>query len=210
MSPIVDLTHPIADGTPAYPGDPGVTLETFHEVTEAGYHVGLFTSGTHVGTHVDVPRHVSDDGLTSERVDLSRCVGAARVVDVPNCGAGGIISAETAELGVVQAGDRILFRTGWASHWGAADYFTDFPDLDLALARELAAAGVVLVGLEQPSVHRTQHLEVHRALLDSEVLIVEGLANLELLPERVMLACLPLPIVGGDGGPCRAVAWELG
>lgn len=206
---IVDLTHPIADGTPAYPGDPGVTLETCHDLDEAGYHVGVFTSGTHVGTHVDVPRHVSADGITSERIDLSRCVGPARVVDVRDCGAGGTISFENADLGDLQAGERVLFRTGWASHWGAEDYFTDFPDLDLALARALAAADVALVGFEQPSVHRTLHLEVHRTLLEREILIVEGLKNLDKLTERVMLACLPLPIVGGDGGPCRAVAWEL-
>jgi kynurenine formamidase len=207
---IVDLTHPIADGTPAYPGDPGVTLSTYHDLGEAGYHVGLFSSGTHVGTHVDVPRHVDANGITTERVDLAKCVGPARVVDVVDCGPGGVISEETADVGDVGAGDRLLFRTGWAAHWGADDYFTDFPDLDLDLARKLAAAGVALVGLEQPSVHRTKHLEVHRALLDREVLIVEGLANLDRVGDGVMLACLPLPIVGGDGGPCRAVAWELG
>ncbi|HEY8646165.1 MAG TPA: cyclase family protein [Gaiellaceae bacterium] len=209
---IVDLTHPLADGAAAYPGDPGVTLSTFHEVSEAGYHVGLLQTGTHVGTHVDAPRHVDDAGIGVDRVDLRRCIGTARVIDVPGCGAGGVISAETAslELGSLRAGDRILFRTGWAEHYGRDDYFTDFPDLDLELARALAAADVALVGLEQPSVHRSLHLEVHKTLLERDVLIVEGLANLDRLPAgEVYLACLPLPFIDGDGAPCRAVAWEI-
>jgi kynurenine formamidase len=39
-----------------------------------------------------------------------------------------------------------------------------------------------------------------------EVVIVEGLTNLEKLPERFTFAGFPLNIEGRDGSPIRAVA----
>ena len=45
-------------------------------------------------------------------------------------------------------------------------------------------------------------------LLDKgvEIVIVEGLTNLEQLPERFTFAAFPLNIKGRDGSPIRAVA----
>jgi kynurenine formamidase len=202
---IVDLTHPLRDGLDVYPGDPGVSLKTFREVADGGYHLSLLTTGLHIGTHLDAPRHVFDEGAGVDRLDLRRLVGPARVVDV----AGETIAASSVDLDLdgLEPGARLLFRTGWSSRFGTPDYFGHYPDLDLELARELVAREVALVGLEQPSVHGTLHREVHEVLLEREVAIVEGLANLDRLPREVFLACLPLPFAGADGSPCRAVAW---
>ena len=54
----------------------------------------------------------------------------------------------------------------------------------------------------------TQWKEVHHALLqqDVEIVIVEGLTNLDQLPERFTFAGFPLNIKGRDGSPIRAVA----
>lgn len=48
---------------------------------------------------------------------------------------------------------------------------------------------------------------VHRAFLEKEVVIVEGLFNLNQIPqEEFTIMALPLPIKDGDGSPCRVVA----
>jgi kynurenine formamidase len=39
-----------------------------------------------------------------------------------------------------------------------------------------------------------------------EMILVEGLTHLELLPERFILVAFPLNIKGRDGSPIRAVA----
>lgn len=207
---LVDLTHPLADGDEAYPGDPGVSYETVHRVEEGGYHVTLIKMGSHVGTHLDAPRHIDDRGLTVERLELAKCIGPARVVDADLSASGAITRANIdLDPAALTGGDRILFRTGWAKERRGNRFFSEFPDLDLGLARILADRGVVLVGLEQPSVHKTLHKEVHRTLLDKEVVLVEALANLDQLTSKeVFLMCLPLPHVGLDGGEVRAVAWE--
>jgi arylformamidase len=46
----------------------------------------------------------------------------------------------------------------------------------------------------------------HRELLGAGVVIIEGLAALAVLPERVWLIALPLRLVGLDGSPCRVIA----
>jgi kynurenine formamidase len=49
---------------------------------------------------------------------------------------------------------------------------------------------------------------VHDVLLGNDVLIVEQLTNLHLIAGRRVRVCfLPLPFVGLDGSPVRAMAW---
>ena len=54
----------------------------------------------------------------------------------------------------------------------------------------------------------TNWKECHLILLapDVEIVIVEGLNNLEQLPKHFRLIALPLNIKGRDGSPIRAVA----
>jgi kynurenine formamidase len=66
--------------------------------------------------------------------------------------------------------------------------------------------------VEPPSVADVSNLQevtrVHRILLGSGVTIVEGLTNLELLRDgEAWFMAAPLPVVGGDGCPCRAFAF---
>ena len=49
--------------------------------------------------------------------------------------------------------------------------------------------------------------DVHQTLFNGNVLIVEGLANLDRLPtDEVQFIGLPLRVVDGDGTPIRAIA----
>jgi kynurenine formamidase len=75
-------------------------------------------------------------------------------------------------------------------------------------AELLIAAGAGLVGTDAPSLDAEPH-PVHRLLLKQDVLIAENLRGLARLgPGPVTCAFLPLPVVGTDGAPMRAVAWR--
>ena len=51
--------------------------------------------------------------------------------------------------------------------------------------------------------------EVHQTLFRGDVVIVEGLANLDQIEKpEVDFVALPLKIVDGDGCPVRAIAME--
>ena len=71
-----------------------------------------------------------------------------------------------------------------------------------------------MIGVEPPSVADVNNMaeltEVHQTLFRGNVMIVEGLANLDqLTTDEVEFIALPLRIVGGDGCPVRAIAIEL-
>jgi arylformamidase len=200
---LVDLTVPITVGMPAHPVHFGPSVEPYARHADDGYRATRITLSSHLGTHVDAPSHFVGDGATLEDVRIEDLVGPAEVVrlhglaprqelmpeDVPPSGA-----------------TRILLHTGWAAATGYAPrYFTEYPSISAELARELVARGVVLVGLDTPSVDHDPG-ETHHILLGAGMVIVENLAGLERIPDLIDLIVLPLPIVGGDGCPARAIA----
>ena len=67
--------------------------------------------------------------------------------------------------------------------------------------------------MEPPSIADVLDLDevtkIHQILLGGDIIIVEGLTNLEALKrEMVKLIALPLKIKNGDGAPARVIAIE--
>jgi kynurenine formamidase len=143
---------------------------------------------------------------------LERFYGPASLVDLAP---GSYLAAKTPiTLGMLlphadkfQPGAKVIYRTGWDRAFGTPECFTDFPSLSLEAAQWIASRRISLLGMDTltPS---TEWKEVHLALLhkDVEIVIVEGLTNLDRLPERFTFMGFPLNIQGRDGSPIRAVA----
>ena len=69
--------------------------------------------------------------------------------------------------------------------------------------------GIATLGLDLPGVNPTEWEKVHKIFLGREIVIVEGLTNLDAIrDEEVFFIALPLKIKGRDGSPVRAVAIE--
>lgn len=208
---IVDLTHKLSDGTLSYPGDPPVEFKQHGRLEEIGYNITQVSFGVHAGTHLDVPCHCIGDGCTVECVDLARCIGPAHLVRLPDKGPGSSITVEDlqADADWIVSGSRILLRTGWSKHFGTEQFYRDFPAIEAETAEWLAERGVILLGVEQPSVHPTDHLRVHRILLSSGVILVESMANLDRIEMNdFRIVVLPMNLDVVDGSPVRAVAIE--
>jgi kynurenine formamidase len=205
-------THTIDLTLTAYHGMRGVEIFPNTSIEQEGFNTTQLKLYSHAGTHADAPRHFLQDGRTLEHVDLNKCVGPALVIDVSHKQPNSLITV--ADLGERAAqigpGTRVLLYTGWDQHAALPDYRTSFPRIARELARWLVERGVWLVGMEMPSVaslqDRQELTEVHQILLRGEVVIVECLINLRLLPPEVFFIALPLKIQGGDGSPVRAVA----
>jgi arylformamidase len=200
---LVDLTVPIRIGMAHHPVHlpPEITPYLHHQ--QDGYRATKITVSSHLGTHVDAPSHFLRDGATLETLDLDDLIGPADVIRL----------APVAPRYELRPGDlpdtgarRLLLHTGWAREAGDDPrYFTQYPTISVALAEQLVERGVRLVGLDTPSVDYDPGA-THGVLLGVGIVIVENLVNLDKIPDRVDLAVLPLPIVGGDGCPARAVA----
>jgi len=209
MKRIVDLTLPLTAVVR------GVEIEPAMRMPADAWNATRLKLYSHCGTHMDAPRHFLPDGSGIDRIALEACIGSARVVDLTPVAPAERITIN--RLGPwrdrIAAGDRVLLRTDWSHRHATAEYRDRLPRIDLELARWLVERGVLLIGVEPPSVadvHNPDELTaVHRVLLEAGVVIVEGLCNLDQLRfETVELIALPLSLPGGDGSPIRAVAIE--
>ena len=103
----------------------------------------------------------------------------------------------------------MLLRTGT---FPDPEHFNeDFAALSVGLVESLHEQGVVLVGLDTPSVDLfdSKELPAHQACLARDIALLEGLVLSE-VPEGIYeLIALPLRLEGFDASPVRAILREL-
>src|SRR5512134_897176 len=81
MSKIIDVTVPLSDELPTYPGDPPFQRELVQRIDRGdAANVSRLSLGAHAGTHVDAPYHFLADGDTVDALPLEILLGKARVV----------------------------------------------------------------------------------------------------------------------------------
>lgn len=187
---------------------------------------GHFTISDHSATHVDFPVHAIPGAAALEDVDITRLIGEAVVLDLSRLGPDHGFTGEDFESAApaVEAGDIVLIYSGFqeASRTQRVHQTYLAPDG----AQWLVDRGVHAVGCEPAGIEHvpdgllvhdwynvdTEHpppWPAHEILLRNDVLIIEGLANLDRIRgERVHFAALPALIPGLTGCPVRAVAWR--
>ena len=224
-SRVVDLTHTLGEGIPSFPTHPKFSRNGWPSHDDPA-ELNQLVLSDHSGTHVDAPAHfvpgVDDPRRVSiENVSIDAFVGPAvrlRLGPFESTGvaitASEIIDWESAH-GAIQRGDIVLFDFGWGkAHWAPVPrgfaHAIGWPGLARDAAELLVARGAKAVGTDclsvDPAGASGGDLAAHYTLLPSGVLILENLANLDLLPDRCFLIALPLPIAGGTGSPVRAIA----
>jgi arylformamidase len=204
----VDLSHPMRNGQPSFPGDPVLNLAAHSTIENQRCNVTQISMGSHQGTHLDAQFHFVRDGRRIDEMPLDWFYGPATLLRIPKPPCGEITVADLKPFErVLRPGSRIIYETGWHRHFGLSDYFTDFPSLTQEAAFYLANSRIRLLGMDTPTPSR-DYYEVHHMLLhqDVEAVIVESLANLDVLPDQFLFIGFPLHIQGGDGSPIRAVA----
>ena len=209
---LIDLSHPIEHGQLNFPFDPKPSVVVHNTVASIGYNITQVSLSTHQGTHLDAPFHFFDDGNAVDQLDLAKLYGEARLVDFAPGTALAPQTPLTLEMftrheAVFQPGARVIYRTGWDRMFGRPEFFSKFPTVTLDAARWIASRGIALLGMDTPT-PSVDWMECHHLLLGNgvEIVIVEGLANLERLPPVFTFIGFPLNIKGRDGSPIRAVA----
>jgi arylformamidase len=207
MPRLYDITPPVTGRLAVWPGDTPPTREVLCDLRR-GDTVTLSTlhATVHLGAHADAPSHYGIDGPAIDARDLDFYLGACQVVRVA-VPRGGRVTPELLPEPVQAA--RVLLAT---STFPDPDRFNeDFAALTSELVEHLHEQGVVLVGVDTPSVDRfdSKDLPVHRTFLKHDMAILEGLV-LDGVPAGVYeLIALPLRLVGFDASPVRAVLRSL-
>lgn len=208
--PIYDVTVPLSNELPTYPGDPGIQIGDASSLANGdSANVSVLNFGAHTGTHVDAPAHFIDGGSTVESIPLDALIGEAVVVEVPEDHL--VVDEAFVTANVAPGTERVLFKTRNSAFWSETppQFHKDFTHLNLQAATWLRDQGAKLIGIDYLSIERFKsgNHEVHLALLSKGVVILEGL-NLGNVPAgRYELICLPLRLRSslGDGAPARAV-----
>lgn len=203
MNPLIDITRPLHNGTPEWPGDTPVAFDFVARIADGdAVNVGRLTVSPHNGTHADAPYHYHDQGIPIDEVPLDTYVGPARVVDVR--GWETITIEQLDALGAASA-ERLLLRSG---AWTSPDTFPEtWPLMQPNVPAWLVTRGVKLIGLDAPSVDEltSKDLPIHLACSAAGLFIMENLLLDHVEPGDYELIALPLRLRGADGSPVRAV-----
>lgn len=204
---ILDISVPISQDMPTYPGDPAVSIEHVSEIAKgARSNVSRISFGNHTGTHLDPPIHFIPNGKTVDQLDLDVLYGPAHVVDMTHVEKA-ITAQDLEHAKMPQRAIRLLFKTRNSLLWGRPGFQKDYIAFAWDAAQWLVDRGVKLVGIDYLSaeVFGASEPRTHRILLGAGVIIVEGLDLSHIAPGNYTLACLPLKIRDGDGAPARAI-----
>jgi arylformamidase len=206
---IIDLTMSITDGMTAYPGEPTAHFEPFTTIASDNVAMATVHLFSQIGTHIDAPAHFVADGHSVDQLNLQHCIGPAAIVRLGHLLPGSRITRETlaAHRSILADNSRIILQTGWYEHAGSGQYFDNWPTFSYDAVEYLVDHQLAFLGLDTPSPgNDTSNITLHQALFRNEIALVECLVNTNLLPDRFELICLPLPLVGLDGSPVRAIA----
>ena len=212
INAIIDLSVPLENDMPVYPGDPTPDFKATRTLEEHGVLVTKMQLGTHTGSHMDAPLHFIEGGESIDELDLKKIVTEAIVLDLSNKEMGSAITIEDLEKfsDLIRKGDGILLFTGTSKLWGDESILRNFTYIDPNAARWLVDKKVSIVGIDCLSVEKynADAPETHKTLLSAGIPLIETLSsNLEKIAgERVLLIALPLKIKGRDAAPARVIA----
>jgi arylformamidase len=208
--PVYDLTVPIFNGLPTWPGDPAVEIGDYRSLSAGdGANVTMLNLGAHTATHVDAPAHFIEGAAKVESLDLAVLIGEAEVVAVPEDRHA--IDEEFVLAHCSLGAKRIIFKTRNSAFWSESklQFHEDYTYLDLKAAQTLVQRGLKLVGIDYLSIEKfsSPKNETHLALLSHGVIILEGLNLSDVPAGKYELICLPLRLRTnlGDGAPARVV-----
>jgi arylformamidase len=203
MSDLIDISPLISPRIAVWPGDKGFGRKVLMSIAK-GDNIDLSRLKTtvHLGSHADAPSHYRGGAATMHEVPLETYYGPCQVISVAVAPGARILPKDlSAEI----TASRVLLLTG--SSPDPEKFNEDFASLSPELVEFLAARGVVLIGIDTPSVDpfTSKGLEAHQALADHGVLNLEGLVLSGVTPGEYTLIALPLRIEGADASPVRAV-----
>ncbi len=207
MGKLYDLSRLMSSQLACWPGDTPFALAwTMRQSEGDSVNVGRLTMSVHTGAHTDAPFHCDVGGATIDEVPLSVYLGPVRLIDVR--GKQRIDAASLAKSDL-SGTPRVLLRTdGWTN---SQRFPQSIPVMEATVPAYLREQGVVLVGLDVPSVDplESKQLPIHRALGAAGIHILEGLDLREPPPGVYELIALPLRLQGADGSPVRAILREI-
>jgi arylformamidase len=171
------------------------------------------TLSSHMGTHVEFPRHHWEPGADGADFPLANLIGDMVVLDFSHKAHREAISLEELQAHAprLRQGDIIFIHTGMdrlfrTERWDEQPYLTEEAMAWLLETFHPRVVGTDASGFEVPG---TDYQPNHLRMFQSGTAMVESATNLAAIGEdRVVCFILPLPIEKIDACPVRIVAFR--
>ncbi|MEG3850929.1 cyclase family protein [Microcoleus sp. herbarium19] len=224
---IIDLTHPIHPNIPIWPGDPATEFETVSQIEKDGYFLRKFSMGEHSGTHINAPNSFYAAGASIDSYAPQSLVCPAIAIDIREQSLANpdytltiddILNWERQHK-FIEPGNLVLLYTGWQEKWDDERAFFNsdeigichFPGFGKAVTqfllkeRSIAGIGTDTHGVDTG---RDQSFAVNKLILEKQGIVLENLANLDLLPAAdITLVIGIMRLLGGSGSPVSVLAF---
>jgi arylformamidase len=206
---IWDISAPVAEGAPVFPGDTPYRQRWAAQIGPGcPVNVSEITLSPHVGAHADAPLHYDPAGAPIGQVDLAPYLGPCRVIHA--IGAGPLIQWQHLAHALQATPARVLVRTYLRAPVDRWD--PELPAFAADTVERLADQGVLLVGIDSASIDpaASKTLPSHQVIRRRGLRVLENLV-LDDVPEGdYELIALPLKLMSADASPVRAVLRALG
>ena len=224
---IIDLTHPIHPNIPIWPGDPATEFETVSQIEKDGYFLRKFSMGEHSGTHINAPSSFYTGGASIDSYSPQSLVSPAIAIDIReqsltnpdySLTIDDILNWERQHK-LIEPGNLVLLYTGWQAKWDDERAFFNRDDREIChfpgfgkaatqfLLEERSIAGI---GTDTHGVDpgQDESFAVNKLILEKQRIVLENLANLDLLPAAdFTLAIGIIRLLGGSGSPVSVLAF---
>ncbi|MGD8998596.1 MAG: cyclase family protein [Anaerolineae bacterium] len=198
---LIDVSMPIVAGSVFRRGTPPVEIATrqFYHQSEGEYQTVMLSLPAHTATHVDLV-------FRERRIAPERMIGPGKLLDVTGAAGHQIQLSDVKGQAAIQPGDFVFFRTDW-SDFAGTDRYHEHPELSVEVVHWLASKEINAVGIDASGLGRDRrHGDYDRLLADSDVFVIENLANLRAVPTgEFTVYCLPLSIESIDAIPARVL-----
>lgn len=173
----------------------------------------------HVGTHIEVPYHVVEEGNDLAAVPLEQLCGEGIILDLTAVEPGANVTLSAIQkaaddAGGIENGDIVFCRFDFDKHYDKperprAPSFTA-EGIQWLVDQGMKMMGVDTGGIELPSSDpRAPKQHNHHLLMDKGIPLIENLAHLDQLSKsRVTIFAFPVGIQKLDSFPLRVVALE--
>lgn len=204
---VFDISPPLSDKIAVFPGD--IPFQRAIQMDfKNGDHllVSSLNFSVHIGAHVDAPNHYSSKGVGIDQRSLHYYFGTCQIIDVSPVLAPKKLNVSSQSLeGKEILAPRILLKTGTFTNPNT--WKNDFSFFDPKLITALSKLGVILVGIDTPSIDfsKSKKLPAHQTVQKNNMAILEGI-DLRNVDEGIYhLIALPLRLIDLDASPVRAI-----
>ncbi|MFT7461227.1 MAG: kynurenine formamidase [Planctomycetota bacterium] len=224
-SKAVDLTQPLYNGMPFWPGTEPIKIERLADYDQ-GYRMHKFTMWENIGTHVDSPSHFAagKGKRTIDQLPLDQLIVPIVVINVQNKVTSNDdylltvndITEWEAHHGKIEKGCLLVMNTGWYKKFSNPTAYVNqdkegvlhFPGFSTAVAELLINRDVAGIGIDTLSLDPGNDLSfpVHNVMLAANKYQVENLNNLDALPETGAVVVIGvLPVRDGSQAQARVI-----